>query len=264
MGDLMIDHALGYAIRGWAVFPCAPRGKRPLCLHGLKDATCDKQQIREWWAVERWPDANIALPTGIVFDVLDLDTIEAGLELADAHKNDLPDAPCAFTSKGTHIYFKASGIGNKAGFIPDCDWRGAGGYVIAPPSLHETGCEYTWEVHPDDRPLPDVPQWLRELLEPPAPPPAIPWATWRQSRNPKRAYALAALRNKAVEVAATPEGQRNHELFKAAARCAQLGVPDSEIEPVLTEGGRRAGLGDTETRQTIRSGISRGRTNERR
>ena len=32
-------------------------------------------------------------------------------------------------------------------FAPGLDYRGAGGYVIAPPSVHENGRTYEWEVN---------------------------------------------------------------------------------------------------------------------
>jgi hypothetical protein len=41
--------ALAYASKGWAVFPCQMRGKKPLTQHGLKEATTDRERIREWW-----------------------------------------------------------------------------------------------------------------------------------------------------------------------------------------------------------------------
>jgi hypothetical protein len=90
--------ALGYAARGWAVFPLhTPRqgdpggcscgaaherakdaGKHPRTRHGLTQASSDPVQVRSWWT--RWPDANIGLATGVVFDVLDVD----GLDSCDA------------------------------------------------------------------------------------------------------------------------------------------------------------------------------------
>ena len=69
--------ALVYASRlAWPVFPLKPHGKDPLTAHGYKDATVDEKQIREW--AKKWPDANIGIPTGIRFWVLDIDPRNGG------------------------------------------------------------------------------------------------------------------------------------------------------------------------------------------
>ena len=48
----MLDYALGYARRGWEVFPLAVRDKVPLIKggNGCLDATTDEDQIKKWWA----------------------------------------------------------------------------------------------------------------------------------------------------------------------------------------------------------------------
>jgi hypothetical protein len=143
---LMRDHALEYAESGIPVFPCRPRGKKPLTEHGFKDATVDAATIRDWWSVEHWPDANIGTPTGISFDVCDVDTEEALRGLAAlALGHDDPHGPVVLTCRGWHFYYAPTGIGNRVEFNGGCDWRGRGGYAIVPPSLHEGGAEYVGE-----------------------------------------------------------------------------------------------------------------------
>jgi hypothetical protein len=58
----MLKAALAYARRGIPVFPCKPGGKEPLTRNGHLDATTDPSRIHAWW--NRWPNANIAMPTG--------------------------------------------------------------------------------------------------------------------------------------------------------------------------------------------------------
>ena len=67
----LLAAALWYAEQGMPVFPCAVGGKRPLTKHGLHDATTDLEQIRRWWTSV--PQANIGLPTGHRYDVIDID-----------------------------------------------------------------------------------------------------------------------------------------------------------------------------------------------
>src|SRR5690242_19059539 len=100
-------HALGYASRGFAVFPCA-RNKAPLTQHGFKDATTDPQQISAWWHAN--PDANIGIrirDTNCL--VLDADPRKGGdktlAEYEDTHEP-LPVTPTAQTgSGGRHYWF---------------------------------------------------------------------------------------------------------------------------------------------------------------
>ena len=87
MSDLS-DAALGYANRGWRVFPlhgivngrctcgrrdCSSPGKHPLVRRGLHEASNDLKQVSEWR--HRWPLANVAIATGEAsgFVVIDID-----------------------------------------------------------------------------------------------------------------------------------------------------------------------------------------------
>jgi hypothetical protein len=120
---------------GWPVFPVRPGRKTPLTEHGLLDASTDPDVIAAWW--QRWPDANIGLPTGARFDVIDVDPaglpwlayIRADPELTiDVHG--LVSTPRG----GQHLYVAPTGSGNTAALAPGVDYRGHGGYVVAPPS----------------------------------------------------------------------------------------------------------------------------------
>jgi hypothetical protein len=80
--------ALDYA-RRWPVLPL--KGKLPLTTHGLRDATSDAEAARDWW--QRWPTANIGLRTGMAFDALDCDSLEAvhAVETPGGHDVRRPD-----------------------------------------------------------------------------------------------------------------------------------------------------------------------------
>lgn len=139
--------ARDYAAAGIPVFPCQPRGKRPLSDHGFKDASCDPDQISAWWMT--WPDANIATPTGITFDVVDIDGregITAVYNGEHALVDDLTVLGVALTSRdaGRHLYVPPTGRGNATAILPGVDYRGTGGYVVVPPSVGANGRVYTW------------------------------------------------------------------------------------------------------------------------
>jgi len=165
--------ALVYASHRWPVFPLIPKDKRPLTNDGFKSATSDRDTILAWW--NQWPEANIGLATGIAFDVLDVDG-EVGrkelLKVLDSIGVTYRHAgPVVITGKGWHYYFAPTGHGNRANIRGDgdtktnLDFRGLGGYVVAPPSLHPLGHRYRWDAtRPPKLDLPTAPEWLDKLL----------------------------------------------------------------------------------------------------
>jgi hypothetical protein len=80
----------------------------------------------------------------------------------------------------------------------------------------------------------------------------------KRDTNRDRAYALAALRNEADEVAAAPVGLRNETLNRAAWKLARLDALDhTEIADVLVAAAHDCGLGALEARATIRGALKR-------
>ena len=160
----MIRSALTLAARGFQIFPCRPRDKRPATANGLKDATTDPEIIRAWWRQQ--PDNNIAIATGpasgiFVVDVDGLDA-EATLRRLEAELGALPLTVEVITARGRHIYLKwpQEPVRNSAGKIgPHIDVRGDGGYVLSPPSIHPSGRRYTWSVDSANY-IAEAPGWL--------------------------------------------------------------------------------------------------------
>jgi hypothetical protein len=147
--DALRVAALWYAQQGIPVFPLQPRQKRPLPgSSGFKDATADVHQVHTWW--DATPDANIGTPTGLTFDVIDIDGPVGVAALLTELWDELPPVigwVCTPRAGGNHIYVPPSGRGNKAGLCPGIDYRGTGGYVVLPPSVtddHGPGRRYCW------------------------------------------------------------------------------------------------------------------------
>ncbi len=181
--------ALSYAARGWAVLPVhtpltqggcsceqdcgASAGKHPRTRHGLKEASCSPDRIWSWW--RRWPEANVGICTGrasglVVLDVDDRHGGDASLETLEATYDQLPPTLTVHSGGGgRHLYFQHPGvyIPNSAqlGGLSGLDVRADGGYIVAPPSLHQSGLRYRWEE--PRHPLATLPAWLGELLAPP-------------------------------------------------------------------------------------------------
>ena len=145
----MIDNALKYANAGYKVFPCL--GKRPLTAKGFKDASKDIEQIKSWWT--QHPDANIGLVTGKENNllVIDIDVKGNGYQSLNDLENIVGQLRGGIEvitgSGGLHIYLKYPEntlVKCSTRVLPGIDIRGEGGYVIAPPSLHESMRRYKW------------------------------------------------------------------------------------------------------------------------
>lgn len=141
----LLNAALWYASQGALVFPCRPGLKTPATRHGFKEATTDPNHICQWWTM--WPEANVGLATGHLFDVLDIDGTQGYWSLGELRGKGLLDEPTLGVSKtphGTHIFYAPSGDGNTTALAPGVDYRGIGGYVLAPPSRLGAGGKYRW------------------------------------------------------------------------------------------------------------------------
>ena len=164
--SLLLRAALGYARRGVPVFPCEPGGKRPLTPNGFWEATTDERVVQRWWG--RWPSANVGVPTGEASGLLVLD-VDAGDGLGsildlERRRGVPPRTARARTGGGgEHLYFAFPAdeeVRNSQGYLgPGLDVRGAGGYVIVPPS--RTIGPYEWV----DRSRPAEAGWLLGCLE---------------------------------------------------------------------------------------------------
>lgn len=151
-------------------------GMHPILLHGLTDDgactcgrfDCDKSRgkhpVHPGWQTAK-PDLgaletalmasrhNIGLRTGLqpcgrALCVVDVDGPRSLLEPLERDHGAFPDTLTARTgSGGLHLYYWLQDgvqLGNRAGVVPHVDFRGFGGQVVAPPSLHLSGCKYEW------------------------------------------------------------------------------------------------------------------------
>ena len=142
------DAAAAFARAGVPGFPCARDEKRPLTSAGFHDASYDLAQILAWWA--RWPEANLGVPTGSTsgIDVVDVDAKGVAGSGFPAFKRavmaGLVDGELARVrtpSGGLHVYFPATRSRPQRCWqaaVARIDFRGTGGYVIAPPSILAT------------------------------------------------------------------------------------------------------------------------------
>jgi hypothetical protein len=253
--------ALAYASRGIPVLPL--HGKLPAIPkraggRGVHDATCDPGQILAWW--QRWPTANVGLRCGIGFDVLDPDGQRGRRSLERflaEHAGGVPiGGPRVRTGSGSwHLYVAPTGLPDTIGVLDHVDYRAADHYVVAPPSRHpQSGRRYQWVPGRSlDSPLGKVPEALRELLTPAPRAQRIPAPTARPA-GAGHPYGQAALWAECAELAATPSGERNRQLWESARNLYNLvagGVLDeAQVDHAIRHAAQQCGLLEQEPRQT--------------
>ena len=158
------------------------------------------------------------------------------------------------------IHLAPTGLGNAQPHdLEHVDWRGRGGYVVAPPSRHASGQAYQWAPGRDlETPLAEVPAPLRARLEhrPPVRP-AGPVELTATGAAPGDRYVRAALAQELARVAAAPVGQRNRQLWESTRNLYNLvatgALDQSEVDQLLLAATERCGLLAEEPRQTHRT-----------
>jgi hypothetical protein len=179
----MMEVAFDCIRRGWYVFPCVPRTKRPLgglVPNGVLDASIDESQVRAWWTAK--PDANVAIacgPSGL--SVLDCDhgnhtQTEAREWMRRAS---LPETYTVHTGRrvskdgspeyGVQLYYANTmpsvaefALGGGTGQV-----KSLGGYVMAAGSIHpDSGVAYEVMTDAPVAPLPGVVRLLKAEHKP--------------------------------------------------------------------------------------------------
>jgi uncharacterized protein YdaU (DUF1376 family) len=220
----LLSAALSYAAQGLRVLPlhsperggcscgrsaCASIGKHARIPRWSLDATTDDRQIRRWWA--KWPDANIGIATGPgsgIF-VLDIDgehgaeSFRRLVERSAWHIETLT----VRTGRGRHLYLAHPGVKviTRSNIAPGVDVRGDGGLVVAPPSRHASGFEYS--LGSATRTIADAPSELLDLVT-----------------TDRRVCEEGGLGVAPIEV-----GERNERLFREACAMRGRGMDEGEI-----------------------------------
>lgn len=214
-----------YIDKGWAVFICKPDGeinkdgkpanKEPhyLVPNGFKGATNDKDQIDVW--LEKVPNANLAIACGQSdLAVIDIDPRNGGgfreneLDFSVFSQNGteyrLPKTRVVKTGGGgSHLYY--SGALKLPGKLDvGIDIKSDGGYVVAPPSIHESGNSYQLWI---DYPIVPFPYEILDRIH-------------KQVTN-----SVNNSGNKFQFKETVLEGTRNDELTRMTGHCTQANIP---------------------------------------
>lgn len=206
MKNRIHEAALEYQRRGWAPLPLGERSKIPAVPWAeFHSRLPNEQELHKWFAEH--PERNIGIVTGRVSGIVVVDFDPARGGHFESWLKRFPTNCIVQTgSGGWHLYYSyprgAKNVPNAVDIEPGTDIRGDGGQVVAPPSTHQKGGEYTWlktgalgafpiqfqgeENQPHNRP-----GWISALLEQGA-----------------------------------PDGQRNDSLAKLAGYCQMLSMSE--------------------------------------
>lgn len=250
---------------GWPLAGAADQylraGLRVLPLHDRQKAPTlnwSKLRDRPLWDLAQLQAWDLATATGLwvlVQDpwvVLDLDSDSSVAFWKNRLGALYGQAGVARTAHGQHRWYRLpAGEGGDHWTVKGYGFhvRGAGkGGVVVPPSVHETGWCYRWEV-----PLPSVP--------------ALPAGSCERFHKDKDRsnvstrladrYSNKALAQEVAAVLAAEQGDRNNQLNASAFNLGGIaGIDLAQVRSALSTAGLQVGLDPFEVDKTIDSGFA--------
>lgn len=199
--------------KGWSVIPVG-RNKKPIIeWKRFQTARAIRDEVISWF--EKNPHFGLGVVTGQVSGivVVDIDPRHGG---SDKDFEGIITIKSQTGGGGWHYYFRyEKGIENKAGIREGVDIRGEGGYVVVPPSGHESGKNYEWINNPKDAPILPLPDFVKK------------WISRTSSKTEDKATEI---------IKGVPEGQRNDSAASMAGKLLVRFPPEnweSEAWPLL-------------------------------
>ncbi len=144
MSNFILDEALRLHALGVSVIPIGQKKKPALpTWKRFQTMPADERQIHDWF------DSRDDLGLGIVLGpvsgnlvVRDFDVEAAWMRWANEYPGLVRTLPFVETSRGRHVYARIAGRPSRK--FDDGELRSSGNYVVAPPSVHPSGCCYRW------------------------------------------------------------------------------------------------------------------------
>lgn len=229
----LLDYALSYAQRGWAIMPM--RGKRPAVNRWkpFQKNPPDENTLRKLFAQKNL--TGIAVILGSASHGLanrDFDKADSYHRWAKENALEAKSAPTVRTKRGFHVYGKL----DKDLFrnLDDGEFRAdPGHYVMLPPSLHPdvVGLRYEWVVPLPSGELPSLPYSL------------IPTSTTNNSTQiatqlpSQTACVPNSVKECILQTIPSGIGLRNKKIFELIRRLKAISpsMPPSELKEVMQE-----------------------------
>lgn len=249
--------------RGWCLFPVEASGKHPLIGRWPEAATSDIAQLEAW--AHQYPACNWGLATGAASGlvVIDVDGVEGRASLADLERQGLTlpatlTVTTGRTDGGEHRYYHPPpdvDIRNdQSGKIgAHVDARGAGGFVVCPPSIHASGKQYSF-IAPD-APVADLPgRVIKRLTVRPPIPNATAQASLQAVGRGSRTKALVSLAGTMQRRSMALEAIEAALLAENTAKCSPS-LPEAKVQTIAADIVKRypAGEPDAEIRELVQT-----------
>ena len=208
-----LEYAQLYAKSGLRVVPIWKGRKNPITPNGWKDASIDPEIIAAWYKGHQDAGVGIVVPEELC--VVDVDSFESKRAL-HAFGMDLPATLSDYSGRegGEHWWYRVdrkASVSRSIGVIDGVDII-VNGYVVAPPSLHQTGRRYKWKDGFSTNAIADAPEWIYTV----------------SSQFEKENFKIEP--DKLLE--GVPIGQRNIALFRYACRLRNvpgIGLKEAKI-----------------------------------
>ena len=241
-----------YVSHGIAIVPQLQGAKHP-CVRwkAFQNRLPTPEELEEWFQ-ERWPHAGMAAILGPVSNLLaiDVDGPEAHQALVQ-HLGGEPVAPKVLSGSHQpfryHLFFRhPEGVPTRAKITPwhpKLEFRGRGGVIILPPSLHQSGYRYEWapgrSLH--DLPLAELPLPVLEALRERAVADVRGGAA-PEPDHPVSEAVLQAARAYLAKLPPSTEGQGgDQQLYTAACHLVlDFHLPPEQALPLLQEYNQRS------------------------
>lgn len=236
MGD-MLKQAIEYVDWGWSVLPVKPDEKRPFMTNWLQytKTRAPKAMVEGWF--NNLSNAGVGVVTGRISGIIVLD-VEAycRIPIEEILKRYPTQLVARSGGGGYHLYFSyphtATRISNRVGVFEGADIRADGGFIVAAPTIHQSGNRY---------------EWVQK-----GPPGAFPTELLNLTSKPISAqsdnWVTETLRG-------VPEGGRNDACARLAGYFFSKGMNYDIVEAILTEWGEKCDppMPVNELRTTIKS-----------
>lgn len=253
----IIDHAQAFARVFGAVVPLGAwtytnkKGEEVSCWKvpiikrwNVEPLRTEKQVFdfwyKQWYQYRKTP--QLGLVTGQInggYVVIDLDRgHQSGVDGYETLKewqrmtgNELPETWTVITGSGGYHFYYHTDKAMRCYSNPDLgvDFKADGGYVVCPPSLHQNGNKYQWEITPSDCECAELDEIVLEFIEYCRPggyqyDQGFRASERRDQDNDNRKMILPP------EI---PEGGRHTPLISLIGTLNRLGVSDEAIEAMV-------------------------------